>query len=147
MSGNVVDFERHKQNSTQTPLESEPCNEKQGHARAAPPAPPPPALPLGLVLKACPEIGDYARHGIRHWHDLVGTAEEVRPMMGISADAWAEARRVMGPETAAITLAAILQKGSAIARPGGYLRALTAKAAQSGFSPGPMLMALLRAAG
>lgn len=51
----------------------------------------------------------------------------------------------MGVATASVTLAAILQKGAAIARPGGYLRALSARAARGGFSPGPMIMALLRA--
>ncbi|MBL3552857.1 plasmid replication protein RepC [Rhodovulum sulfidophilum] len=104
----------------------------------------PPVLPLALVLKACPDILDYAPSPPRHWHELVALAGFVRGMMGISADAWAEAERAMGAETAAITVAAILQRVSEIQSPGGYLRALSRKAAQGGFSPGPMVMALLR---
>lgn len=104
----------------------------------------PPVLPLALVLKACPDILDYASSPPRHWHELVALAGFVRGMMGISPDAWAEAERAMGAETAAITVAAILQRVSEIQSPGGYLRALSRKAAQGGFSPGPMVMALLR---
>lgn len=51
---------------------------------------------------------------------------------------------VMGPEVAAVTVAAMLQRFDRIANPGGYLRALSAKAASGGFSPGPMVMALLQ---
>ncbi|MEM8755797.1 MAG: replication initiation protein RepC, partial [Pseudomonadota bacterium] len=62
---------------------------------------------------------------------------------GVSPDAWLAARRTMGPAQAAITLAAILERIADIRSPGGYLRALTAKAADDGFSPAPMVMALL----
>jgi replication initiation protein RepC len=51
---------------------------------------------------------------------------------------------VMGEAHAAIVAAAILQRGPAISRAGGYLRDLTDKARAGGFSPGPMLMALIR---
>ena len=50
----------------------------------------------------------------------------------------------MGPGDAAVIIAAILQKGEAIGSPGGYLRALSAKARAKEFSIGPVLMALLR---
>ena len=63
--------------------------------------------------------------------------------MGISPDAWTKAQQEMGPEVAAITLAAMLQRISEIKSPGGYLRALTRKATDGAFSPGPMVMALL----
>jgi len=102
-----------------------------------------PNLPLGLVLKACPDILPYATHPIQHWHELVGLMTAVGSYMGISPDAWAEAQRVMGAETAAITVAAILQRVDNIRSPGGYLRSLTSKSAAGGFSPGPMVMALL----
>lgn len=108
------------------------------------PADPPP-IPLYLVLKACPEMRDYAPDGLRHWHDLVATASFVRPMLGISADAWNDAMATMGAEVAATTLAGILQRASEIHSPGGYLRALTDKAKTGAFSPGPMIMSLLRA--
>ncbi len=67
----------------------------------------------------------------------------VRSYMGISPDAWAEPQRVMGAEIAAITDTAILQRVDDIRSPGGYLRSLTSNSAAGGFSPGPMVMALL----
>ena len=68
-------------------------------------------------------------------------------MMGISPDAWVKAKIAMGPENAAIVLAALLQKIDDIHSPGGYLRALTDKATDGAFSPGPMVMALLNGSG
>lgn len=138
MDGNDVQTGRHHQNSKPDSHESEPCQERQEAAREPP-------LPLGLVLKAAPDILAYAPHGIRSWRDLAAAAETVRPWLGISSDGWAEAQRLMGPMVAAIVLAAILQRAAHIHRPGGYLRALAARAAAGGFSPGPMVMALLRA--
>lgn len=61
----------------------------------------------------------------------------------ITASAWEEAIRCTGAEVAAIVVAAILQRFGRITNPGGYLRALSAKAAQGGYLPGPMVMALL----
>ena len=104
---------------------------------------PEPTVPLGLVLKACPDILPYAQAEIRQWRDLVNVATFVRGMMGISPDAWRRAADAMGPEVAAVTVVAILQRVSDIQNPGGYLRALTQKAETGGFSPGPMIMALL----
>lgn len=137
--GNAGHYGRHYQNSKPEPLESEPCLETgRGDGSGAAPA-----LPLGLVVKACPDILPYAQGQIRSWHELVAAATYLRAMMGISADAWAEAQRIMGPEVAAITVAAILQRVGTIQNPGAYLRSLTVKAAAGGFTPGPMIMALL----
>lgn len=72
------------------------------------------------------------------------TEDHVRPMLGISPDAWAEAVRLMGPVVASVALACILQDASRIRQPGGYLRALSRRAAEGAFSPGLMVMALLR---
>lgn len=99
-------------------------------------------VPLALVLSACPDITDYAREGIRDPRELVGAAAIVRPMLGISPSAWDEACETMGPEPAAIVVAAILQRGTAIKSPGGYLRSLTRRAAAGQFSIWPMVMAL-----
>jgi replication initiation protein RepC len=104
-----------------------------------------PALPLHLVVRAAPDIETFGNRRVRDWRDLVAAADHARPMMGISADAWAEARRVMGDATAATTLACVLQSSGRIRSPGGYLRSLTERAARGVFSPGPMVMALLRA--
>ena len=143
MSGNAGENERHYSNSNPDTPESELNQEKVKGETGARPMP---NLPLALVLKACPDILPYAPDRPKHWHELVALAGFVRPMLGISADAWAEAQRIMGPEVAAITMAGILQRVDDIRSPGGYLRALTGKAADKGFSPGPMIMALLRAA-
>jgi replication initiation protein RepC len=102
------------------------------------------SYPLGMVLEACPDIVDYAKEGINSWRDLIATAGLARAALGISADAWREAQETMGTTDAAVVIAAILQKGEAIGRPGGYLRALSAKARAKEFSIGPVLMALLR---
>lgn len=103
-------------------------------------------LPLGMVLDACSALGDLTPDGpIRTWRDFIAAAELARAYVGISADAWADARCVMGEEQAAITVAAILQRVDQISSSGGYLRSLTARAKEGQFSVWPMVMALLRA--
>ena len=103
-------------------------------------------LPLSIVLDACPNVREVAQTGeIRHWRDLLGAAELVRTMLGISPSAWADAREVMGEVQAAIALAAIYQRSDQINTAGGYLRSLTDKARDGKFSTWPMVMALLRA--
>lgn len=143
MSGNDSENERHFLNSNPEPTDSELCQERQKAGEVSPePATSP--IPLGLVLKAAPDIVDYMPHGVRNWRDLITVADTVRPMLGVSPDAWSEAQRLMGPAVAAVVLACILQDAGRIRRPGGYLRALSLKAAEGGFSPGGMVMALLR---
>lgn len=140
LSGNDVQNERHYQNSKSDNFESEPCNEKQegqGETDLR--------LPLGLVLKATPEICDYAKAPVRDWRDLFNVAAFVHPMLGISPDAWDAARRAMGDDAAAVTVACMLQRIDHIRSPGGYLRTLTEKTANGAFFVGPMVMALLRA--
>jgi replication initiation protein RepC len=147
-NANESPSERHKQNSKpNSPSESEPGFQKSRAARAEPnPPTPKPAemsFPLGMVLDACPDILDYAKEGISSWRDFVATAVLVRAMLGVSPSAWEEAQIVMGERQAATVVAAILQRGGAIASAGGYLRDLTRKAAAGEFSTGPMLMALI----
>jgi replication initiation protein RepC len=107
----------------------------------------PKGYPLGLVLKACPDIVDYAVDGIAGWRDLMRTAAQVRGYLGVSPSAYEDACHVMGPETAAVVIACILQRAQHINSAGGYLRALTEKARAGEFSVGPMLMAALRTNG
>jgi replication initiation protein RepC len=97
-----------------------------------------------MVLKACPDIVNYARHGISSWHEFVATAGLVRSALGISPSAWEDACAVLGEEDAAVVVASILQRAEAIKSPGGYLRSLTVKARAGQFSTGPVLMSLLR---
>ena len=96
-----------------------------------------------MVLEACPDIVPYARFGISSWADFVATARTVRGALSISPDAWEQACAALGEAEAAITVAAILQRGQAIRNPGGYMRSLTEKAREGQFSLGPVLMALL----
>ena len=103
-------------------------------------------LPLGMVLSACPEIVPYAEgRQIRTWRDLAGAADRARPAMGVSPTAWQEATEIMGAQTAAIVLAAILQRAEHIRSRGGYLRDLTERARAQKFSVWPMITALLNA--
>ena len=150
MSANESQNERHKQNSNPNPpIDLEPSL-REGRAakpeRSLPPtAPPEKTYPLGMVLSACPDIGDYAKGGIANWRDFLATTSIVRPMLGISPSAWEEAQMVMGDTQAAIVIACLLQRSSAIQSAGGYLRELTRKARAGEFSLGPVLMAQLNA--
>ncbi|KRB31014.1 replication initiation protein RepC [Mesorhizobium sp. Root695] len=149
-SGNDSQNERQQSDSnTDSIFEFEPALEKSG-ATAAPStrsAEAPKTYPLGMVLKACPEIADYAVDGIGNWRDLMITAAQVRGYLGVSPSAYEEACHVMGQEIAAIVIACILQRAQHINSAGGYLRVLTEKATSGQFSVGPMLMAALKANG
>jgi replication initiation protein RepC len=147
--GNDSHSGAHYQNSNTDPLnELEPGFSRSPGAKSEPnPQPsrsPPKGFPLGMILRACPDIAMYNRHGISSWQDLVATAGTVRSALGISPSAWDEALKAMGDADAAVTIAAILQRAEEIKSPGGYLRGLTAKAAAGQFSTGPMIMALMR---
>ena len=150
MDANESQIERHIQNSHPNNLIAlEPAfRERQGatseaHSEAV--RSPQKDFPLGMVLEACPDIRDYAKNGISNWRDFLVVAAMVRSMLGISASAWAEAQSAMGEIPAAIVVAAILQKATAVTSAGGYLRELTRKAAAGEFTIGPMLMALISA--
>ncbi|BAV52888.1 replication protein c (plasmid) [Mesorhizobium loti] len=149
-SGNDSQNERQQSDSnTDSIFEFEPALEKSG-ATAEPrtrTAEAPKTYPLGMVLKACPEITDYAVDGIGNWRDLMITAAQVRGYLGVSPSAYEEACHVMGQEIAAIVIACILQRAQHINSAGGYLRVLTEKATAGQFSVGPMLMAALKANG
>jgi replication initiation protein RepC len=144
-------FERHIQNSKTDSPEIEPRSEKEQGANVEltpeTKSQPPTGYPLGLVLRACPDIADYARDGISSWAELTATANLVRGALGVSPDAWQQACEAMGAVDAAICVAAILQRAEHINSPGGYLRSLTDKARAGRFSIGPVLMSLLRAGG
>ncbi|WP_431324826.1 plasmid replication protein RepC [Rhizobium sp. YTU87027] len=153
MDGNDIRIERHIQNSnTESSNELEPCSRNEPGAR--PEAKQRPtmeaikAFPLGMVLRACPEVSAYGPDGVvSSWRELMSASVVVRSMLGISPSAYQDACDSMGPENAAATVACILERGGHINSPGGYLRDLTARARRGEFSLGPMLMALLRANG
>lgn len=125
--------ERHIQDSSKLSSESEPRQEQAL----------PPAVPLAMVLQACPASADYASSPITDWPKLITTAHIVCPMMGIAADVWHQAQRSMGAIEAAIAVLCILQRFERIAHPGAYLRSLAKAAAQGSFTTSPMVAALL----
>ncbi|ULJ82697.1 replication initiation protein RepC (plasmid) [Rhizobium sp. C104] len=161
MHGNAVQIDRHIQNSnTELINEFEPSsrNEQdenpvqethttsvtqgQGKARSEPIK----AFPLGMVLRACPQIADYGPGGrIEHWRELMTAAVVVRSMLGVSPSAYEDACGAMGPESAAVAIACILERSNFITSAGGYLRDLTRRSQRGEFSLGPMLMALMKA--
>ena len=157
MNTNDAHSERHHHNSNKESIDLEPALEKSGAAAGVPDVDRDepvadvdeqdtrhlPKIPLHLVIAACPSLKTFYQGEIRHWHQLFDAACHVRPAMGISASAWDEAQRFMGPEQASIVVAAMLERFADIRSPGGYLRALTAKAAAGEFSCGPMVMALI----
>lgn len=150
MDANESQDERQQSNSnTDSTLEFEPALEKSTAAEQPKPADggAPKGYPLGLVLKACPDIADYAVAGIANWRDFMATAAQVRGYLGVSPSAYEDACHVMGQETAAVVIACILQRAQHINSAGGYLRVLTEKARAGQFSVGPMLMAALRTNG
>ncbi len=104
-------------------------------------------IPLGLVLKACPDIANYAKGEIATWRDLMSAAVTARSVFGVSPSAYQDACEVLGQERAAIVIACILQRAEHITSAGGYLRVLTDKAKAGEFSLWPMLLAQLRANG
>ncbi|MEO3388328.1 plasmid replication protein RepC [Mesorhizobium sp. CAU 1741] len=153
MSANESHSASHKQNS-KTDYQSESKHSSRNNTEASSNAEeagnverlPDRELPLGIVLDACPAVAELGGgRALRHWRDFVAMAEEVRPMLGISPSAWAEAVDILGARQAAITLAGIYQRSDQINNAGGYLRNLTDRARDGKFSTWPMIMALLRA--
>ncbi|GCA52877.1 replication initiation protein RepC [Sinorhizobium meliloti] len=151
MSSNAVQNERHIQNSnTESSNELEPSSRNEQGAKSnqtsRPTSEPIKAFPLGMVMKACPEINDYGPGGaVGSWRDLMSAAIVVRSTLGVSPSAYQDACEVMGQQNAAVAVACILERAGHIHNAGGYLRDLTRKAARGEFSLGPMLMALMRA--
>lgn len=147
---NASEIRQHIQNSnTQSFNELEPRSEKEQDETAVAQSKritePMKAFPLSVVLRACPQISDYAVGGaISHWRELMAAAVVVRTMLGVSPSAYQQACEIMGPENAAVAMACVLERSEHITSPGGYLRDLTRRSEKGEFSLGPMLMALLR---
>ena len=146
MSGKDIRNERHIQESDKNILESDIAYEKYDHRCTKYSTTPDtdPLPPLELVLDAIPEARKFTAEPIESWSDLVKQSRHLAPMMGISAATIQEAEHVMGPYGSAVTLACMLQDFGKLRKPGGYLRCLTRKSAIGQFSPGNMVLALLR---
>lgn len=153
ISTNGAHRERHIQNSKPESInEFEPSSEKEQGAKLSetnrPMSEPIKAFPLGMVLRACPQINDYGPGGqVTGWRDLMSAAVVVRSMLGVSPSAYQDACDAMGQEGAAAAIACILERSNLITSAGGYLRDLTRRAERGEFSLGPMLMALMRGNG
>ncbi|NRP74880.1 hypothetical protein ILFOPFJJ_05803 [Ensifer psoraleae] len=153
ISTNDAHDERHIQNSKSDSIyEFEPRSGKELGAKPVgddrPKREPIRNYPLGMILRACPEITMYGPGGtISNSRDMMAAAVVVRSMLGVSPSAYQEACEVMGPDNAAAAIACILEREAHIKSPGGYLRDLTRRAGRGEFSLGPVLMALLRAHG
>jgi replication initiation protein RepC len=164
--------EQHQSNSnTNSNSDLEPASKQEGpkvEVESTASGPKVKTYPFGLVMEACPDVREYAAGGqVRTWSEFLAAAGAVRPMIGISPDAWREAQDVLGKLEAHVVVATILQRsihsseaetmpgpapgstvvvvnGSpAIQSAGGYLRALTDKARAGEFALGPVLMALI----
>jgi replication initiation protein RepC len=150
-SGNAAHIERHIQNSKPESInELEPSSENEQGEKPSlaslPKREPIKMFPLGMVLRACPQVSDYGPGGqIVSWRDLMAAAVVVRSMLGVSPSAYQTACEILGPENAATAMACILERAGQITSAGGYLRDLTRRAEKGDFSLGPMLMALMRA--
>lgn len=159
LSGNEIQTERLIQESNPHFFESEQLQEKEQTTGSETnpdmkaPSPTamhlqhtnePPRIDLNAVIAACGSLRDWSPGKVRTWDDLVRVAESVRPALGISPDAWEEAVNSMGESGAAVTVATILQRAESITSPGGYLRTLSSKARAGKFSPGPVVVSLLR---
>ncbi|MCM2453325.1 plasmid replication protein RepC [Agrobacterium vitis] len=147
---NDSDIRQHKQNSnTESITELEPSSEKEQGEKTEETLKRRietlKGFPIGLVMRACPEIAAYAPGGeVRGWRDLMSAAIVVRSTLGVSASAYQDACEGMGAENAAVAIAAILERAGHINSAGGYLRDLTSRTRRGEFSLGPMLMALLK---
>lgn len=149
MSASDAQIERHQyeslpeslfesQNSKKIDLKTN-TPEKQVSVSTAPES-----IPLGMVLRACPDIIDYASDGIRSWRDLFEASHIVSRFLGITQSAYFDAQQTFGMEGVSAVIAWLLQRAGDIQSAGGYLRSLTHKARGGGFSISQLLMSTLK---
>ncbi len=88
---------------------------------------------IPMLMASCPHFAEMARATggyLRNWNDVHRAAANLRPVVGISEDAWNVANRILGPAVAAASIALILDKSTTgeVKSPGGYLRGLVERA-------------------
>ncbi|MEM6898929.1 MAG: plasmid replication protein RepC [Pseudomonadota bacterium] len=88
---------------------------------------------IPMLMASCPHFAELARSTqgyLRDWNDVHRAAAALRPVVGISEDAWNVANKVLGPAVAAASIALILDKSTngEVKSPGGYLRGLVERA-------------------
>ena len=94
---------------------------------------------LHQVLDACPKVRTYASDLPRNWREMVGAMAQMSTWLGITPHTWREATESMGPETAALAMATILERQSQIRSPGAYLRRLSQNAQAGRLQPNRLL--------
>jgi replication initiation protein RepC len=87
---------------------------------------------ISTVMQSCPKFAEMAHDmgGYLHdWNEFHRLAGQIRPMAGISEDAWNASQRILGPHIAAAAVALIFDKYSSgeVSSPGGYLRGIVDK--------------------
>ena len=90
-------------------------------------------IDVPTLMASCPHFAEMARGSqgfMRDWNDVHRAAAALRPIVGISEDAWNVANKILGPAVAAASIALILDKSTEgeIKSPGGYLRGLVERA-------------------
>ena len=88
---------------------------------------------ISTVMQACPKFAEMAHDMggyLQNWNEFHRMASQIRPMAGISEDAWNVSQRILGPHVAAAAIALIFDKYSSgeVSSPGGYLRGIVEKA-------------------
>lgn len=110
------------------------------------------ALPVALVVEACPSLSDYGEVP-RSEIDLVATGRLLRSTLGAHASVWTEAVEALGPVSAAAAVCLVLQlyendaaRGEAqrIRNPGGYLRSVVRMIKDGRMNLRAELLALVR---
>ncbi len=90
-------------------------------------------IQLETIMAACPKFAIMAKQlggYVENWEDLHRMASIIRPIIGISEDAWYLAQKQLGPNTAAAVISLIYDKyeKQEIVSVGGYLRGIVNKA-------------------
>lgn len=90
-------------------------------------------IDLSLIRQSCPQFSELARdmYGeIRSRSDFHRAAAAIRPMAGVSEDAWKLSLSTLGADASSAAVALIFDKYSSgeVKSPGGYLRGLIGKA-------------------
>ena len=90
-------------------------------------------IDIPVLMLSCPEFAEMARSVkpyINDWNDVHRVVTTLRPMVGISEDAWHIANRVLGSAVAMVAMVLVIDKFASgeVKSPGGYLRGLVQKA-------------------
>ncbi|MBY3469000.1 plasmid replication protein RepCa2 [Rhizobium laguerreae] len=90
------------------------------------------AVSIGLLQVGCRAAQECVSVEFHGWSDVVGAAEVMRRMIGLSEAAWVDAVGRVGRTAASVILATVLEKSLRdsylIAKPGGYFRAMVDRA-------------------